>query len=212
MTAYAILGVTHPKQLNQDRRRTMKKWRFGIAAIVLMIVVGLFVLNTLQASAHEHREVGDYELTFGWQVEPAFAGVFNGPELFIVDAETQEPVEGAEETLELTVTFGGESKSLTLEPAWQDPGHYVAALTPTRPGDYEFELSGTISGTTAITPTVVAEVFTSADGEFSTIEPASDLLFPDTTLDPVRLQSQIDDLTEEVEALRQEVEALKEEQ
>jgi hypothetical protein len=192
--------------------KNIKKWSFGAAAIVVVLVVALFLLNTMRASAHEHREVGEYELTFGWQVEPAYAGVFNGPELFIVDAESQEPIEGAEETLELTVRFGGKSKRLTLEPAWQDPGHYVAALTPTRPGDYVFELSGTISSTTAITPTVVEEIFTSADGEFSTIEPSSDLLFPDTTLDPVRIQSQIDTLTAEIEALREEVEALKEQQ
>ncbi len=186
----------------------MRKWYLSMAAVVMLVVAGLFVLTAQQASAHERRTVGGYELTFGWQVEPAYVGVFNGPELFIVDSETDEPVIGAEETLTLTVHFGGRSKQLRLEPAWQDPGHYVAALTPTRPGDYVFELSGVISTTTALTPTVVAETFTSADGGFSTIEPASDVLFPDTDLDPVRLQSQLNALKAEIEALREEVEAL----
>jgi hypothetical protein len=190
----------------------MKKWSMGAAALALVVVVGLFVMSTLQASAHEHREVGEYELTFGWQVEPAVAGVFNGPELFIADHETGEPVAGAEETLELTVRFGNRSKQLALEPAWNEPGHYVAALTPTRPGDYVFELTGTISSTAAISPTVVEETFTSADGEFSTIEPASDVLFPDTNVDAVRLQSQIDALAAEIEALREELAALQEQE
>jgi hypothetical protein len=181
-----------------------------VGAVALLAAVSIYVFTASEASAHEHREVGDYEITFGWQVEPAFAGVFNGPEVRIVDTTTDEPVVGAEETLTLTVSFGPESKVLTLEPAWNDPGHYVAALTPTRPGDYEFELSGTISVTTALSETVVDELFTSADGDFSTIEPASDHLFPDTGSDPVSLQEQIDDLLEEIEALKAAVEELQE--
>jgi hypothetical protein len=190
----------------------MRKWYLAIAAIALLAIVGLVVLSARQASAHERREVGDYRLTFGWQVEPAYANVHNGPELFIVDAKTEEPVEGAEETLTLTVRFGGKSKRLSLEPAFREPGHYVASLTPTRPGDYAFDLTGTISRTTVITPTVVEETFTSADGEFGTVEPSSDLLFPDANLDPVRMQSQIDALTAELEALREDVEALQEQE
>ena len=172
---------------------------------MLVVAVGFYVFYGPQAWAHEGRHVGDYEITFGWQVEPAFAGVFNGPEIHIVDTTTDEPVVGAEETLKLTVSFGPVSKVLALEPAWNDPGHYVAALTPTRPGDYEFELSGTISVTTALSETVVAEIFTSADGDFSTIEPAEDVLFPDGATDAVSLQRQIDDLVEEIEDLRAEI-------
>ena len=181
-----------------------------IGAVALLTAVGIYVVTSSVASAHEHREVGDYEISFGWQVEPAFSGVFNGPEITITDTSTDEPVVGAEETLTLTVSFGPESKVLTLEPAWNEPGHYVAFLTPTRPGDYEFELSGTISVTTALSETAVSELFTSADGDFSTIEPASDVLFPDAESDPISLQGQIDDLLEEIEALKAEVAELKE--
>lgn len=179
--------------------------KFVLGAAALVMAGGLYLLNASIASAHEHRHVGDYEITFGWQVEPAFAGVFNGPEIRIVDTTTDEPVVGAEESLTLTVSFGPESKVLTLEPAWNDPGNYVAALTPTRPGDYEFELTGSISVTTALSETAVSEIFTSADGDFSTVEPAEDILFPDTEADTVSLQRQIDDLQEEIEALKEEL-------
>lgn len=181
-----------------------------IGVVTLVVAVGLYVVYTPQASAHEGRHVGDYEINFGWQVEPAYAGVFNGPEIRITDTTTDEPVVGAEETLTLAVSFGPVSKVLTLEPAWNDPGRYVAALTPTRPGDYEFELSGTISVTTALSETAVSEIFTSADGDFSTIEPAEDVLFPDGTSDAVSLQRQIDDLVEEIEDLRAEITELHE--
>jgi hypothetical protein len=194
------------------REEKMKKHsgKLIVGIVALLATVGIYVFTASTASAHEHREVGDYEITFGWQVEPAFAGVFNGPEIRIIDTTTDEPVVGAEETLTLTVSFGPESKVLTLEPAWGEPGNYVAALTPTRPGDYEFELTGTISVSTALSETVVNELFTSADGDFSTIEPAADHLFPDTESDPISLQRQIDDLLEEIEALKAAVEELQE--
>jgi hypothetical protein len=204
--------INHIVSADMNRRKSMKKWSIGLVAFVVVLMLGFLLFSKSRVAAHEHREVGAVELTFGWQVEPVFAGVFNGPELFITDAETQEPVEGAEKTLDLTVRFGSKSKRLELEPAFSDPGHYVASLTPTRPGDYVFELTGIISTTNAISPTVVEEVFTSADGEFGTVELSSDLLFPDADLDPVRLQSQIDALQEELETLSAEVEALQAEQ
>jgi hypothetical protein len=177
--------------------------------IALALTIGFYLFTTSGVSAHEHRYVGDYEITFGWLVEPAYAGVYNGPEVRIIDTTTDEPVVGAEETLALTVSFGPESKTLTLSPVRDEPGSYSALLTPTRPGDYEFELTGTISVTTALSETVVSEIFTSADGDFSTIEPARDILFPDTESDAVTLQRQIDDLKEQIEALAEELEELR---
>jgi len=180
----------------------MSKRLWAITGTALILTLAFVALFTARAEAHEHREVGPYEIVFGWQVEPAFAGVFNGPELTITDAETGDPVEGAEETLRLRVRFGPANKVLTLSPAWGEPGHYVAPLTPTRAGDYAFELTGKIGATT------IRETFTSADGEFSSIEPVSDHLFPDSEADLTSLQRQIDALTEQVEALQEAVEAL----
>lgn len=181
-----------------------------LAVLALFIVGGVYWVTSPTASAHEHRHVDNYEINFGWQVEPAFVGVFNGPEIRITDTTNDEPVVGAEETLTLTVSFGPESKVLELTPVWNDPGHYVAALTPTRPGDYEFEITGSISVTTALSETVVNELFTSADGDFSTVEPAEDILFPDTGADAVNLQKQIDALKAEIEALTATIEELSE--
>jgi hypothetical protein len=184
----------------------MNKRTIIVAVAALLLAVALFVPGAPQASAHEEREVGEYSIVFGWQVEPAYAGVYNGPEVSIHQhgANDEEvPVEGAEETVALTVKFGYQSKELALEPAWNDPGHYVVSLTPTRPGDYTFELTGTIDDVE------VDETFSSADGEFSSIEPASDVLFPDSKLDMVALQSQVDALKKQVDALKKDLDALK---
>jgi len=214
----------------------MKKLHWMVVGVALTALAGLVVWFGQPVSAHEGREVGNYEIKFGWQVEPAYVGVYNGPEIFIVQkGETEEdekPVVGAEKTLKLKVTFGKESKELKLSPAWQDPGHYVAHLTPTRPGDYSFQLTGTLSPTAEIsdtetisstaavstsatistsetlTPTVVNESFTSTSGEFSTVEPASDVLFPDTKVDVVSLQNEIDALKTQIKTLQDAVTTL----
>jgi len=146
--------------------------------------------------------VGPYLIEFGWRVEPAYAGQPNGPELFVSVHDTEEPVEGADESLRLEVMFGDQTKTLPLRAAENDPGHYIADLIPTRPGDYSFHLTGTIGDTS------VDEVFSSADGEFSSVEPGSDILFPDTELSLPELQTQIQDLQAQVDALREQIEAL----
>jgi hypothetical protein len=192
----------------------MKKQHTGklmIGVITLVVAIGFFyAIYAPKAYAHEHRDVGDYAVVFGWQNEPAYSGVFNGPEITILDDATEEPIVGAEETLTLTVKFGPETKQLKLEPAYMAPGHYVAYMTPTRPGDYEFQLTGTLSETSALSETIVNETFSSADGEFSSIEPSSDVLFPDAKSDNISLQKQINDLKDEVAALKAEIAKLTE--
>lgn len=213
----------------------MKKLHWLLVGGTLALLAGMVLWFERPVSAHEGREVGNYEIKFGWQAEPAYAGVYNGPEIFIkqkgATEEDEKPVVGAEKTLKLKVTFGKATKELKLEPAWQDPGHYVAHLIPTRPGDYTFQLTGTISPTAAltetmemsgtmnmsgtmsmtetVTPTVVNETFTSTSGEFSTVEPASDVLFPDNKADVVSLQTEVDTLKAQLKALQDDVATLK---
>lgn len=144
--------------------------RLRILALCLLLVFSFAV----SVSAHEHREVGEYSITFGWRNEPAYAGQMNGPEvsLSLHDAH-DEPFPGdIEVDLQAEVSFGDQIMLLTFEPAFGETGHYIADLIATLPGDYGFRVFGTIDDTE------VDEVFTSADGEFSTVEPLNDILFP----------------------------------
>jgi hypothetical protein len=170
-----------------------------VAVLVLVAALLTFALPVL---AHEGREVGEYMIVFGWRVEPAITGYPNGPELTITHHDTEEPLEGAEATLQLEVSFGDQTMAVPLRAAWQEPGHYIADLIPTLPGDYTFHLTGTIGETT------VDETFSSADGEFSTVEPSSDIMFPqmgagDMAATIADLQAQIADLQARLEALEQ---------
>lgn len=169
----------------------MKRW------LVLAVLIGAFVLAAAPAAAHEGREVGHYEIELGWRVEPAYVGVYNGPEIFVHDHNTEEPVAGLEATLQLMVHFGDEMKMLALYPVWNDPGHYTADLIPTRPGDYTFHIMGMIGDL------MVDEAFTSADGQFGTVEPAADILFPaaPASAEVAALQVQIDALKAQLDQL-----------
>ena len=170
-----------------------------VGALALMLGIGLFGTTYGVAVAHEHRTVGDYHIEFGWQVEPAIVGLINGPEVYIEPADeslsAEEVLQGVEVALEVEVTFGPASRALALEPDSEEVGHYTADLIPTRPGDYSFHLTGTIG------ETVVDEVFTSADGQFGSVDPASDLQFPEP-------QPDVQELLQRIEALEAEVQAL----
>ena len=173
-----------------------KALRLVLVAAVMAVATVWWSMRAPAVSAHGEHEVGDHVIVFGWQVEPAYAGVYNGPELTITEHDSKKPLEGAEETLKLKVVFGNQSKDLKLRAAWGEPGRYVAQLTPTRPGDYKFVLTGTLDGEP------VNLTFDSADGQFSSVEPASDVQFPDSKLDLVNLQSQIDALKKEIATLK----------
>ena len=144
------------------------KVRLSILAVLLLIIVGVVM-------AHEGREVGEYELHFGWRSEPALTGYPNGPEVYIhvhgSDEEAPFPAD-IEVSLQAEVTFGSESKTVELRPAFGETGHYVADLIPSMPGDYSFRLFGTIGDT------AIDEVFTSTDGQFSSVDPSSDVMCP----------------------------------
>ncbi|MEP7291927.1 MAG: hypothetical protein ABI835_09090 [Chloroflexota bacterium] len=159
------------------------------------LVVLLLCLFSLPAFAHEGREVGEYVIEFGWRVEPAYVGLLNGPEFTIENHDTDEGVQGLESTLQLRVLFGDQSKLLSVYPVFDNPGHYTADLLPTRPGDYSFQLSGSIG------EQEVDETFTSADGEFSSIEPATDIMFPAPENDIEALEAQIAELVARIDAL-----------
>jgi len=189
--------------------------------LVVLILVGALAVP---AFAHESRDVGDFEIEVGWQQEPIFVGMFNAAEVFInvagdaadmsgdaamgdmgsdtgADehdhaAASDTGVVGAEETLQLEVSIGPASRVFNLQAVAEETGHYVVPLILTRPGDYTLRLFGTLNGVD------IDETFTSADGQFNSVEPAGDVLFPDeagaSTSD---LQARIDDLTARLDAL-----------
>jgi len=167
--------------------------------VLSVFVILVFSALSVTVFSHEGREVGDYTLELGWRVEPAYTGLMNGPEITVTmhsDEEEHEEgeatpeaegehsntgeeehseaagVTGLEDTLQIEVIFGPDSRILNLRAVRGEPGHYTADLIPTLPGDYSFRVFGTIEGTE------VDEIFSAADGQFSSVEPIEDIQFP----------------------------------
>jgi hypothetical protein len=152
---------------------TFRRLLAGSLAFVLLIALAM------TASAHEHREVGDYELTVGFSVEPALINEPNGLSL-AVQVGTEDdgpPVEGLQETLEAEVTYAGETKPLELRARFGQPGSYIADIFPTAEGAYTFRIFGTIEGME------IDESFTSGPETFSEVESTGDIAFPAAATD-----------------------------
>lgn len=146
----------------------------GSLALLTALLAVLF--TTGSALAHGHRQVGDYNLTVGFLEEPAYAGLKNGLDLTICDGHHCEytvtdgqrvisnPLEGAEETLEATVTQGGSDPlPIEIEARFGQPGKYAAYFLPTVEGDYTFTITGTLAGAE------INENFTSTKDGFSSV-------------------------------------------
>jgi len=131
----------------------MKIKSFLSACLVALIAISVSYQIVL---AHETITVGDYEIEVGWLNEPPIAGEKNAIVLNISNASG-----GVEDVSSLTViiSYGGQSKMLTLQPLGEDtPGQFVAPILPTIPGEYEVILNGSLGDTAVDAKTHVEEV------------------------------------------------------
>jgi hypothetical protein len=173
----------------------MHRFRFAPAAAGALTLVVL-MLAAAPAWAHEHRPVGDYELTVGWQSEPTYAGYLNGVQLTIKD-RAGKPVAslGEPATLKVQVTSGSATTDpLPFEAAFGSPGEFDSPIIPTRPGVYTFRIFGTINGA------AVDEKFTSSDATFESVREPSEIQFPAKDPSIGQLATSVQQLTPRVDA------------
>jgi hypothetical protein len=127
----------------------MSKKVFIPACIVTVIAL---LLNFQLVLAHESVTVGDYELVVGWVNEPPVAGQLNAIVVEVSHAgegedHAHEPVEDVS-SLTIAVSYGGQEKTLTLQPLGEDaPGQYIAPILPTVPGQYTVTFGGQLGDT-----------------------------------------------------------------
>lgn len=174
-----------------------------------LIILGLIILLTLAppASAHKRHRVGPLELEIGWLHEPAVAGFQNA--IQVVATRGDQEVTGA--ALRATVLFGEEGSTtaspvLDLQPISGEDGEYRAALIPTRPGRYTFEIVGSAADTD------VDVSVTSGPRTFDDVTSASEVAFP--VQDPTQgeLAERLERIDARVGELRSSIEALRAEQ
>jgi len=141
----------------------MKKEFLWLAC--LFALMALF-LNVQPALAHESITVGDYTLEVGWLSEPPIVGQQNAIVVNVTTGEEQ-PVEDVS-ALTLAISYGGQQKTLTLQPLDEhSPGQYLAPILPTVAGEYSVVFGGML-GDTAV----------GADTHVEEVQPADILAFP----------------------------------
>ena len=155
--------------------------RISIVALFVSAVLLAFYQN---AAAHGRTEAGDYELVIGFHNEPAYQGEPNGLDLFVTNLESDERVNGLEDTLRVEIIYGSSKKELQIEPQFGQDGAYTAHLIPTETGDYTWHIFGTIEET----PVDVS--MTSSPDTFSSVEPKASVSFPSAEAATGELASQ----------------------
>jgi hypothetical protein len=140
---------------------------------LLPVFIAILVFSGYSvATAHGHTQVENYELVIGFHNEPAFQGEPNGLDLFVTNTDTEERVNGLEETLNVEIIFGSSRKDLAIRPQFGQDGAYTADLLPTEAGDYTWHIFGTIEGT----PVDVS--MTSSPDTFNPVRSKSEVSFP----------------------------------
>lgn len=142
--------------------------------------------------AHGERAVGQLSFTVGWANEPALVGQPNAVQLFI--ERDGQPVEGAEDSLNVTVSLGDETTDrLKLRTVFESPGEYRSDLIPTVVGGYTFHFRGTVDGD------AIDESFTSPKDGFDEVSGTSDIAFPDRAPTTTELAERMADVEDEVD-------------
>lgn len=160
--------------------------------LAALTAAALSSLTVIPALAHERRAVGPYELVVGFMEEPAFVGAANGVSLRVSDTRSTPPVpvEGLHDSLDVEVSYGGLSRSLSLSfsAVFGQPGLYAAHFVPTAAGSYIFRIHGKIE------QLPVDERFESGPGRFDDVETTNDLQYPEQVPAGDQLTRTISDL------------------
>ena len=128
----------------------------------LLITLIAILMSYQIALAHESITVGDYTLEVGWLSEPPIVGQQNAIVVNVSTTSDKKPVEDVS-GLTVTISYGGQNKTLTLQPLGEDtPGQFVAPILPTVPGQYTVDLAGKL-GNTDVKADVQPEEVQSAD-------------------------------------------------
>lgn len=147
--------------------------RTRIMPLAMLAAAVVLLLNASIASAHEHREVGEYTLVVGFSAEPALVDEPNGLSLTVHQGgEDGTPVEGLVDTLQAEIIYGGETMQLELRSRFGESGAYTADVIPTETGTYSFRIFGAIEGNE------IDETFTGGPNTFAEVESKDSISFP----------------------------------
>lgn len=182
----------------------MSRIRTAAALAAAGVLTMLILLPASPVRAHEGREVGDVVMLVGFGNEPAVAYEPNWVSLTLTDHDSEQPILNGVD-LEVEISYGEESTTMAMEPAFGDTGEYRAVFVPSRPGDYAFRFVGSVRNQD------LDEEFTSGPDTFSPANDPAEISFPaqDPTVAEVadRLEQETTRLSESITQLEQSIAA-----
>ncbi len=114
---------------------------------IFLILVAL-LLNFQNVLAHTPVTDGTYTIEVGWTDEPPVVGQRNAVVINVSDSANPDAVIDIS-MLVVDVSYGGQTKTLTLQPLSEDSkNQYVAPILPSVAGKYTIKLSGVLGKTT----------------------------------------------------------------
>jgi len=154
----------------------MKMKRIALLGLIVLVFSLLFVRQTV--SAHESITIGKYTVEIGWIDEPPVVGQRNAVVVNVTSTDGSiKPEDIKISALQVAVSYGPDTKTLTLQPLGEDtPGQYIAPILPMTPGKYTVLLSGKIDDTDAKASVQPEEVVAADTLQFPTS--ASDMSKP----------------------------------
>jgi len=164
------------------RLRPLPAWLTAVCLAVSLLAIAQSVL------AHVRTEIGPYVVIVGWLVEPAILGERNA--IIVEISEDEQPITGAEATLDVELVYGSETFRTNLKPS-AVPGHYTIDIFPTVRGQYGVRLSGSL-GDLEIDETVEPEE----------VFPGDRVQFPEPLPDTREMQREISTLEADLQSLR----------
>lgn len=137
----------------------MNRKVFIVASVAAIIAISF---SFQIASAHTTIHVGNYDVEIGWMDEPPIIGQRNAIVMNVSNTtSTNAPVDISK--LSVDVTYGGQTKTLSLQPLGEGTtNQYIAPILPTIPGQYTIQLRGQLD-TTNISQDVQPEEVMSSD-------------------------------------------------
>lgn len=110
-----------------------------------LVLACALALAPATAWAHEEQEVEGVVLEFGWETEPAYAGLVNAFEVTLLSARDRTPIDTSEALLVVEIAVGDAIVDFPLRPA--GAGRVAATVLPTVAGTYTIHLTGRVGDT-----------------------------------------------------------------
>jgi len=102
----------------------------------------------------------------GWLHEPPFVGDLNEVDIYVYNGtnDSAPPIANTGlNNMTVNIQYGGQTKTLSLDPSDDTPGLYIAALTPDQLGTYNVIIHGNIAGVTIPSTTYPMQEIESKD-------------------------------------------------